>query len=99
MIDLRVMNNLSDNEQAAIFENLPGGISQIDCPFHAITKAKLLRQPDRCVPHGQYTPICPDPFDNYTPVVGFYLLLHFLHHVGRAEIDLFRFCRSGSWLN
>ena len=43
------MNDLADDEEAAILENLARGVGEIDRALDAVTKSKLLRQPHRHV--------------------------------------------------
>ena len=53
MIDLRVMNNFSHNEQAAILENLARGVRQIDRALDAVAETKLLRQAHCRISYGK----------------------------------------------
>ena len=69
MIDLRVMNNFSHNEQTAILENLARGVRQIDRALNAVTKAKLLCQTHCRISHGNDSAGAPDLFDDIAAVV------------------------------
>ena len=69
MIDLRVMNNFSHNEQAAIFENLARGICEIDRAFDAVAETKLLRQTHGRISYGNHSAGAPDLFDDIAAVV------------------------------
>ena len=69
MIDLRVMNNFADNEQAAILENLARGVCEIDRAFDAVAETKLLRQAHCGISHGNDSAGAPHLFDNIAAVV------------------------------
>ena len=97
MIDLRVMNNFSHNEQATILENLARGVCEIDRAFNAVTETKLLRQAHCRLSHGNDPAGAPNLFDNIAAVVCLDLLLHGRHHVGRAQVhSLAGSCAAGN---
>src|SRR5262249_40869677 len=97
MIDLRVMNNFSYNEQAAILENLARSVCEIDRAFDTIAKTKLLCQAHRRVSHGNDSTGPPNLFDDIAPVVGFDLLLHGRHNVRRTQVhSLAGSCAAGN---
>src|SRR5262249_8986848 len=97
MIDLRVMNDFSHNEQAAILENLASSVCKIDRAFDAVAKTKLLRQAHCRISHRNYSAGAPDLFDDIAPVVRLDLLLHGGHHVRRAQVhSLAGSCAAGN---
>jgi hypothetical protein len=97
MIDLRVMNNFSHNEQAAILENLASGVREIDRAFDAVTETKLLRQAHCRISHGNDSASTANLFNDIAPVVRLDLLLHRRHHVRRAQVHfLAGSCAAGN---
>jgi hypothetical protein len=97
MIDLRVMNNFSHNEQPAILENLTRRVRQVDCALDAVAETKLLRQAHCRIAHGNDSAGAPDLFDNIASVVRLDLLLHGRHDVRRAQIhSLAGSCAAGN---
>ena len=72
-------------------KDLPGGVSQIDGPFHAVTKAKFLGQFDGEQPIGrQDVALVQDAIDQIAAIMGHHLGLHRLHHIRSAEVNLLR---------
>ena len=69
MIDFRVVNNLSHNKQAAVFENLTRGIRQIDRAFDAETETKLLRQAHGRISRRNGSAGATDLFDDVAAIV------------------------------
>src|SRR5262245_32580817 len=97
MIDFRVMNNFSHNEQAAILENLARGVRQIDRAFDTVAKTKLLREAHCRIPYGNHAAGPTDLFDDIAAVVRLDLLLHGRHHVGRTQVHfLAGSCAAGN---
>src|SRR5437868_15351922 len=86
MINLRVMNDFSHNEQPAIFENLASSIGQIDRALHAVTEAKLLGQSHSGVSNRNDSAGAPDFFDDVAAIVRLDLLLHRRHYVGSTQV-------------
>ena len=80
------MNDLADDEEAAILENLAGGVGKIDGAFDAVTKTELLRQPHGDVAATQDAARAPDLVHDVAAVMRFDLLLHGRHHLRRAQV-------------
>ncbi len=95
MIDLGVVDDLADNKEPAIFENLAGGIGEIDRPFDAVTKAKLFGQPHRCISYRNHSTGATHFIDNVAAVMRLDLFLHRRHHVGCAQVNLLA-CRRAA---
>src|SRR5438132_298663 len=49
MVDLRVVNDLADDEEPALFENFARGVSEIDRALDPVTKAELRADAHQCV--------------------------------------------------
>ena len=45
-VDLRVVDDLTDQEKSGVGENLPGRIGEVDGAFDPVAEAELLCQPD-----------------------------------------------------
>ena len=86
MIDFRIMNDLSDDEKPAIFENLSRGICEVDRAFDAIAEPKLLCQTHRCIADRNDSAGVPDFFDNVAAIMRLHLLLYSRHYVRRAQV-------------
>src|ERR1044071_7660117 len=82
------MDDLPDNEQAALLEDFARGIGEIDGPLDAVTEAKLLCQPHRYPVDRDNAPTATDLVDNVAAIVGFDLFLDGSHHFRGAEVDL-----------
>ncbi len=87
MIDLRIMNDLPDDEETAIFENFARGVGEVDRTLNAVTKPKLFRQAHGRVTHANDSTCATHFFDNIAAVMRLDLFLHRSHHIGRAQIN------------
>ena len=87
-VDLRVVNDLADDEEPAILENLARRVSQIDRALDAVAKAELLRQPHRDIAARQNAAGAPDLVHDVAAVMRFDLLLHGGHYFRRAQVHL-----------
>src|SRR5437667_12186471 len=89
MVDLRVVNDLADDEEPALFENFARGVSEVDRALNPVTKAELLGEADNGVAN------CNDPagathfVDDVAAIMLLKLLLHRRHHVRSTQVDLF----------
>src|SRR5215471_1401931 len=86
MIDLRIVNDLADNEEPLVFENFARRIGEIDRSLDAVTKTELFRET-----HGRFAnfndpALSANLVDDVAAVMLFDLLLHRGHHVRRAEV-------------
>jgi hypothetical protein len=87
LVDLRVMDDLAQDEDPAIRKHLGGGVGEVDGPFDAVTEAELLGQFHGDLPHGDGAAIGPQVFDDFAAVMGLDLGLHQGHHLGRPQVD------------
>ena len=88
------MNDLADDEKAAILENLARGVGEIDRALDAVTKTKLLGQPHGQVADRDDPAVAPDLFDDVAAVMRLDLFLHCRHDLRGAEVDFV--ARSGA---
>ena len=87
-IDLWIVNDLPNQEETGIRENLTRGIGQINGTLHAVAKPELLCQPDCRASRLKNGSSATETFDQRTMVMVFHLLLHPLHNLRCAEVDL-----------
>ena len=88
MIDLRVMNDLADNEQSPFFEYFACGVSKIDRALDPVAEPELLGQPHSRVADRNNSPGVSYFFDDIAAIMRFHLLLHGRHYVRRTQIHL-----------
>ncbi|KAF5408385.1 MAG: hypothetical protein Udaeo2_14780 [Candidatus Udaeobacter sp.] len=69
MIDLRVVNDFSDNKKTAIFKNFASRIREVDRALDAVAKTKLFRQAHRSVAHGNGAARAAHLLDNIASIV------------------------------
>src|SRR5712692_654649 len=86
MVDLGIMNDFANNEEALIFKNLARGISEIDRALDAVAKPELF-----CEPHCSFTGSddssgTPNFVNDVAAIMRLHLFLHRGHYVGRAQI-------------
>jgi hypothetical protein len=88
MIDLGIMNDFADYKKLAIFENFSRRIGEINRALDSVAETKLLRQAHRCVTYRDDPTGAAHFVDDVATIVGFDLLLHGGHYIGRAQINL-----------
>src|SRR5215475_10835155 len=97
MIDLGIVNDLSNNKQPAIFEDLARRIREIDRALDAVTKTELLRKAYSGVADGNDSAGATNFFDNIAAIMRLDLFLHRRHHVWRTQVNfLARGCSAGN---
>ena len=69
MIDLRIMNDLADNKEPAIFKYFARGVGEVDRALNAVTKPKLFRQAHGRVARGNDAARATHFFDNIAAVM------------------------------
>src|SRR5439155_1659182 len=94
MVDLRVVNDLADDEEPALFENFARGVSEIDRALVPVTKAELLGEADNGVANFNDSAGATHFVDDVAAIMLINLLLHGRHYVGRTQVDLFARRRS-----
>jgi hypothetical protein len=93
VIDLRVVNDLAQQENSPVRIRPPRGVGQVYRPLHPVTKTELLRQLDGHVPRRQNMPVRANPLDQLAAVVRQHLGLHRRHNVRTAQVHFLR----GRW--
>src|SRR5207244_13299799 len=94
MVDLRVVNDLADDEEPAVFENFARGVSEVDRALNPVTKAELLGETDNGVANFNDPAGATHFVDDVAAIMLLNLLLHRRHHVRRTQVDLFARRRS-----
>src|ERR1051326_2138789 len=69
LVDFRIVNNLANDEEAAIFENLARGVGQIDGTLDSVTKAKLFRKPHCDIAHRNNSAVASHAIDDIAAVM------------------------------
>ena len=88
LVDLGVVDDLAEDEEAAVGEDLGGGVGEVDGALHAVAKAELLRELHGHVRRRESVPPAgAELLHDLAAVVGLHLRLHRRHDVRRAEID------------
>src|SRR5579862_1072622 len=87
LVDLRVVDDLAQDEEPAILENLARGVGQVDGPLDPVAEAELLRQLQGYPLEADDAPAGAQPLDDLAAVVRFNLRLHGGHDIRRAEVD------------
>src|SRR6266851_2330689 len=94
MIYLRVVNDLADDEEPALFENFARGVSEIDRALDPVTKAELLGEANGGVADFNDPAGAMHFIDNVAAIMLLDLLLHRRHHIRRTQVDLLARRRS-----
>ena len=70
LIDLGVVNDLAEDEEAAVREDLGRGVGEVDGALDAVAKAELLREFHRDVPRRERAAFRAQLFHHLAAVVG-----------------------------
>ena len=81
------MNNLADQVDILVRKHPSSGISQVDSSLDAITKPKLLCQPDRRISQNEPAVLIVQLLHNLTTVMLLHLSLHPFHNGRSPNID------------
>ena len=94
MVHFRVVNDLADDEEPAVFENFARGVSEVDRALNPVTKAELLGEADNGVADFNNPASATHFVDDVAAIMLLNLLLHRRHYVRRTQVDLFARRRS-----
>jgi hypothetical protein len=97
LVDFRVVDDLSEDEQAPVLEDLGRRIREIDRPLDAVAKAKLLRETHRHAFAAQRPTGRTQSLDDLAAIVVLDLRLHLFHHLRVAEVGTDRLGGSGGF--
>ena len=87
-VDLGVMDDLPNQEEARLGKDLSGGVGEIDRPLDSVAEAELLREEDGCPACDKDGSRGTDPLDQTAVVMVLDLLLDPLHHLRGPEVHL-----------
>ena len=94
-VDLRVVNDLSNEEDSLVGKDSPCGVGQIDSSLDTIAKTKLLGKADGRFPNGERAATIAELFNNGRVIVFFNFSLDESHDVGSTNVDSFLFLGLG----
>src|SRR5215471_11123623 len=95
MIDLRIMNDFTDNEQSSFLEYFARCVSKIDGALDTVAEPKLLGQTHSRVADRNNSPGVSYFFNDIAAIMRLHLLLDGRHYVRRTQIHLL-LCRRAA---
>ncbi len=87
-----IVDDLTQQENAAVSKDFAGGVGKIDGAFHAVAEAKVPGQTHRGGSNLNHAAFGADLFNNAAAVMRLHLGLHALHHLRGANIHT-----TGGW--
>src|SRR6266487_302219 len=86
MVHLRVVNDLTDDEEPAVLENFARRVSEIDRALDPVTKAELLGEADGGLADLDDPTGATHFVNDVAAIMLLDLFLHCRHHVRRAQV-------------
>ena len=86
-VDIRVVDDFTEEINISIGKNLARRVSEVDRPFHAVAKTKFFCESKGGCAEAKAATLRADAFDQFAVVVFFYLCLDVGHHIRRPDIN------------
>ena len=94
-VDLGVVDDLTNQENAILRKNPASSVGQIDRAFHPVTKSKCLSQAKGGVIDGEGAATTAELFHDGRAIVLLHLRLNLLHDIGTTHVDTFALLLGG----